>query len=324
MKRILVATDFSTRSDRAVLRAVLIARQSGADLTLLHVVDDDQPAYLIDAQRRAALEVLGQGARTIADMDGVATEEVVVTGDAFAGILRAAEEIEPDLVVVGPHRRQLLDAFVGTTAERSIRRSRRPVLMANGVPSGRYDRSLLAVDLDDVSRSALEAARRLGFLERTQPIALHLFDAPAAGMMKRGMEVPAAVDHYVDREEQRASTELHAFLSAAGMQHVKKLLKPAEGSPAGRILASADEQGVDLIVMGTNQRKGLKRFLLGSIAQEVLVDAKQDVLVVPLANGADEPAAQSESGCPRHGASNMASIRIGRTLTASPCMKPWR
>jgi nucleotide-binding universal stress UspA family protein len=37
MDRILVATDFSTRSDRALRRATLIARRTGAALTLLHV-----------------------------------------------------------------------------------------------------------------------------------------------------------------------------------------------------------------------------------------------------------------------------------------------
>jgi nucleotide-binding universal stress UspA family protein len=39
--------------------------------------------------------------------------------------------------------------------------------------------------------------------------------------------------------------------------------------------------GADLIVMGTNRRRGLPRLLLGSVAQEVLVDATRDVLVVP-------------------------------------------
>lgn len=43
MQRIVAATDFSSRSDRAVRRAGLLAREFDAQLTLLHVVDDDQP-----------------------------------------------------------------------------------------------------------------------------------------------------------------------------------------------------------------------------------------------------------------------------------------
>ena len=48
MDRLLLATDFSTRSDRALRRAALIADKSGAAITLLHVIDDDQPKYLIE------------------------------------------------------------------------------------------------------------------------------------------------------------------------------------------------------------------------------------------------------------------------------------
>jgi universal stress protein E len=43
MKRILVATDLSERSRLALRRALSLARQFGAELTILHVVDDERP-----------------------------------------------------------------------------------------------------------------------------------------------------------------------------------------------------------------------------------------------------------------------------------------
>ncbi len=282
MRRILAATDFSTRSDRALRRAVLIAGQFDAALILVHVVDDDQPVYLIDRQRAAASELLEQTARTIAEVDHVATEVVITAGDAFTGILWAAGETDADLVIVGPHRRQLMDTFIGTTAERTIRRSQHPVLMANAMPSARYNRILAAIAFDEASRSAVEAAQRLGFLEQTEVMALYLFDAPALGMMKRGTSVPEAIDHYVDNEKQRVSAEFASLLSGAGLLRAQPLLQPKTGSPAHEILSCADARDVDLIVVGTNQRKGVERFLLGSVAQRVLLDAKQDVLVVPV------------------------------------------
>jgi nucleotide-binding universal stress UspA family protein len=49
MTRILIATDFPVRSDRATRRASLLARKLGARLTLVHVVDADQPPSLITA-----------------------------------------------------------------------------------------------------------------------------------------------------------------------------------------------------------------------------------------------------------------------------------
>ncbi len=59
-----------------------------------------------------------------------------------------------------------------------------------------------------------------------------------------------------------------------------------EGSAEDEILAVAEEQGVDLIVVGTHGRRGLTRALLGSVSESVLRDAKVPVLVVPHAAAA--------------------------------------
>jgi len=250
--------------------------------TLAHVVDDDRPDYLVEPQRDAAAKLLEETARTVTRTDRVETDVAITTGEAFAGILGIADDIDADIVVVGPHRRQLLDGFVGTTAERIIRRSQRPVLMVNGTPSALYRRSLLAVDFDDASRTAIDCARRLGILERTQVTALHLFDAPALGMMKRAMQVPKAIDNYVGSQKSEARNKLDSFLSATELRSAQRLVEHDRGSAARMILTCAEEQGADLIVMGTNQRKGVGRLLLGSVAQNVLLDAECDVLVVPV------------------------------------------
>lgn len=99
MKTILVATDFSARSDRALRRATLLARQSGATLSLIHVVDDDQARRIIDSERSAATELLSEQAATLTKIDGVPCDARVIVADPFAGIIRAAEESAPDLLV---------------------------------------------------------------------------------------------------------------------------------------------------------------------------------------------------------------------------------
>ena len=291
MDNILLATDFSARSDRALRRAVLLARQSGLALTLLHVIDDDQPSYLIERLREAATQLLDDATRTISESDQVPTDAIVAVGDAFAGILGIEEEIRPRLTVLGSHRRQVLDVFVGTTAERTIRRSRRPVLMANSVPAGPYRRTLLAVDFDEASRAAATVARELGLLAQTSVTTLHLFDTPAVGMMRRASESQEAIDHYVGTEQGRLNGEFEAFLSQAGLEETARLLRPHQGSPSGGILAEADRLDCDLIIVGTSQRSGLERFLLGSVAEHILLNSRRDVLVVPSSAG-EEQAAQ--------------------------------
>lgn len=281
MRDMLVATDFSPRSDRALRRATMMAKQFDMSLTLIHVVDDDLPGHLIDAQLEAARSLLEETARTITQVDDVATRTHVAIGDVFSGILQAADQIQPDLIVMGPHRRQLRDAFIGTTAERTIAHSRHPVLMVAGIPSSPHGRALIALDMEEASRTAARRARALPILKETDMVAMHAFDAPAKGMMQRGLSAVEAVHHYVASEERRADSEFRAMLNELGIGSARRILRPIIGKPARTILEAARDVKAALIIVGTSQSSGLKRFLLGSVAQAVLAEADRDILVIP-------------------------------------------
>src|SRR3954470_14285072 len=114
MKRILLATDLSTRSDRALLRSVLLACQSGAALSLAHVIDDDQPADMRELQCSNALELLDRTAATITATRGIVVDVAVASGAPSDAIISAAGQAGADLIVIGAHRRHLLESFVGT------------------------------------------------------------------------------------------------------------------------------------------------------------------------------------------------------------------
>jgi nucleotide-binding universal stress UspA family protein len=148
VERILVATDFSTRSDRALRRAILIAGPSSAELVLIHAVDGDQPSRLVDLERTAAEDLLTEMAETIRRVDGLRCRGEVRVGDPFEALGAASRDLAADLLLMGPHRRQVLrDIFVGTTVQRVINRTGTPVLMANSVPSAAYRSILITTDL---------------------------------------------------------------------------------------------------------------------------------------------------------------------------------
>ena len=281
LNHIMLATDFSTRSDRALRRATMLAREHGAALSLVHVIDDDQPAHLIRAQTTASRVMLQEVARTIAEFDGVPADITIQVGDVFSNILEASEQVGADLIVLGAHRRQLRDIFVGTTAERIIVRSRIPVLMAAGVPASPYARTLIALDTEEQSRSVVERVHALAILRDSEIVAMHAFDAPARGMMQRAMSEREAVDQYVASEELRASRELAGLVAGTGLRTAQRKLSPVKGSAARAIMKCALDEDAALIVVGTSQRQGLERFMLGSVAGDVLRDADRDVLVVP-------------------------------------------
>lgn len=282
MRSILVATDFSERSDRALRRATLLARTFGASVLLVHVVDDDQPRRIVNAEQQAAGDILEEQAQSLREIDGLNCQSRVVLGEAFEGITRTAREADVDLVIVGPHRRQALrDVFIGTTAERTIRESERPVLMANAAPSGAYRQLLIATDLSACSGHAVQAVTTLG-LERDISIAVvHVFDAPASALMTRSSMSKDQIEHYLADERDRATGELTAFLARFKLGAVSTILQPATAPVAQIIWAAAREVSAQLIVVGTHGRSGLAKALLGSVTEEVLRVASRDVLAVP-------------------------------------------
>lgn len=282
MKKILVATDFSERSDRAVRRATLLARQFSASLTMVHSVDDDQPQSLIDNESEIAEKLLREQSRSLREIEDIECGFQVVLGDPFEGIAAAAEAEAPDMLVIGPHRRQALkDIFTGTTAERTVRASRTPVLMANGVPAGPYRHILVAVDFSDSSAKAVEAVGRLGLAGDSEVTLLHVFDAPGTGLIGHSAMTREGADIYIAGERAAAEKMLAEFLAQKDFAPAHQVVRFNETSIGEVVIATADELSVDLIVMGTRGRSAISRLVLGSVVDEVLGKARRDVLAVP-------------------------------------------
>ena len=187
MNRLIVATDFSPRSDRAIRRSSLLAHKLGISLTLVHVIDADRPDEMIASDRAAASAMLEKHARTLQNNDGIDADWTLKVDDVHAGILAAADEISADLIIIGPHRSRIRDIFVGTTAERVVRRTTRALLIAVETPASHHRKALLALDFDDASKSAGREALAMGIFEHTEVVVMHAFDAMAEGMMKRSM-----------------------------------------------------------------------------------------------------------------------------------------
>ena len=87
MSRILVATDLSARSDRAVERAFLLAGQAGASLTILHVVDADLPSRIADRQADDARALITDHLASLPDAKAIGCDIRIVFGKDHCDIL---------------------------------------------------------------------------------------------------------------------------------------------------------------------------------------------------------------------------------------------
>jgi nucleotide-binding universal stress UspA family protein len=281
MRTIMLATDFSERSDRALRRASLLAKDAGARLLVVHVVDNDRPRRIVDHDRRDAEAMLRELATTMRTADGLACDTRVILDDPFAGIVEAARDAGPDLLVIGPHRRQILkDVFVGTTAERTIRSAACPVLMANAPPVGPHRVILLATDLSEGSGDAMRRFAGSGIGTGASLSLLHVFEAPALHLSMANLSADDRDDH-VRKERTRVERVLRTFAASCGVAGAKPMARHDETTPAIEILNAAEDVGATLVVVSTRGGGGLSRMVLGSVAEEVLRAASVDVLAIP-------------------------------------------
>jgi universal stress protein E len=280
--QILAATDLSTRSYRAIRRAGLLAQANDAELTLVHVVDGDQPADLVEIETREVGRILDEQINIVAELRGVRCRRTVIAGDPFAGILSTAESMKADLVLMGAHRKQLLrDIFVGTTIERVIRTGPYPVLMVNDKAERPYAMALAAVDMSESSAHAIRTARRLRLVDDDHLTMVHAFSPPGKGMLSFAGLQKETIDDYVAKERLRATNELVAFLEANEFDDRRWSRRIENGRPVEVISRLVEAMKPHLLVIGTHGRSGIAKALLGNVTEDVLRSLDLDILAVP-------------------------------------------
>ncbi|WP_255011313.1 universal stress protein [Roseovarius sp. M141] len=282
METILVATDFSDRSDLAVARAALIAAKSRAQLHLIHVVDDDQKPRIVEGETAISKQILQEEIARLNQIDGLQCTCDVLLGDPFEGICGFADTINPRLLVIGAHRRRVLrDVFVGTTAQRTIRRARWPVLMVNAPPSQTYRNVLMATDLSENSRRAAAHLAKLNLAPPEDHTLLHIIDAPARRLIMSDVLAEDQMTRYLAELQIEAEQDLKDFAESLSFDDCNRVARQSSGATSAAVLQSAGDFDVDLIVVASQGRVGLSKTFLGSVAEEVLRRAARDVLAIP-------------------------------------------
>jgi universal stress protein E len=282
MERILVASDLSQRSRRALRRAMALAREFGRELPILYVADDDRPGALIAEECRGAEEALHELVEKLGAPSPPSAPSVITrVGDPFRVIVDEANAVQADLIVMGAHRKRLLgDVFTGTTIERVMRLGGRPVLMVNADSEAPYAKVAAAVDLSEASANALRTARKLGLLEPSSTAAVHAFTPIAEGHMHyAGIEGELIAEH-VAASAREARSAVAGFLADDGLGDIATVIVE-RGAPFEVIQDAVKKMRTDLLVIGTRGYGGLKRILLGSVADQVLRGIGCDILAVP-------------------------------------------
>ncbi len=266
IEHILAAVDFSPASGHALRGATQVASRSGAKLTVLHAHGRRD-----EAETRALLAGFVQTWRA-RDCGEFELEKVVVRSRAAYATLAFAAKEAVDLIVCGSRGRTgLKRLLLGSVAEKLVRMSGCPVWVFREPPREMHlQKVLLACDLREIPEEISAAAERI----------TRLFEAQLTGMyVVQRSDFHGDKSEYLDAWYLETETEARKDLAKA-LPDAQALVDV--GEPAERILARAAEKGVDLIVCGSHQRRGLDHWILGSVSEKLVRQAQCSVLCVPL------------------------------------------
>ena len=275
IKHILAATDLTDRSERALATALQLQHEQASALTLIHVIAPGLPADLAARRRKEAQAYLADRLATVAGQSRAA-EPMVVIGDAYSAILCEAASRSADLIVVGePSKHGYADLFVGTTAERVIRFSDRPVLLAKQAQRAPYGRCLAAFDLSEGAIRALATARVIAPAAEFR--VMHASWPPRVGIAEREAAI-AAIREENERVKRALEDAAGDVLGTGTAQRPKLRIDTIEDNPYA-VLRS--EMGwPDLLVMGTHSKGRMATTTaIGNLARHLLAEAPSNGLV---------------------------------------------
>jgi nucleotide-binding universal stress UspA family protein len=291
--RVLVPYDASDPA-RAALKLAIALGKSGATVVLGTVVDE--AAVVAEAANAVAydpspeMEALDdEGDDLIADATaqcraaGIEPLSETVHETPVAGILSIAKKHECDLIVMGTHARSgVAHAFLGSTTEGVLRWGHVPVLTVRTVDritAEPFAAVLVAIDDSEPSDAAALVAAMLARTANAKISVcsvietLHIYE----NSTDYGFN-PAEIIKDIRIE---LDGHVHATLQRAGLP-AGTPVAIVEGDPAESIVATAKEGHATLVVTGTHGRRGIRRFFLGSVAEDLVRTSETPVLVVPV------------------------------------------
>ena len=280
LSSVVVPTDFSEGSHQALTRALRLPLGPKSKVTLLHVLPDDIPGRL---RKEALVEGDRNLEKALARVHRLALDRGlsprqfvsdVVEGDAASEIVKRARTVEADVIVMGRHGRStsLLDLHLGSTAKKVVRDGEAPVLIVRGNPTAAYQRAVIAVDLTIGSPKVLKAARP--YVEGAADVeVIHAASVPYADYVVMNEDLAQEIR---DDTSATAVKQLKALVAKSG---IAAQVKVVGGDARLLISEAAKAKKAELVVVGTHGRKGVRKLILGSVAEWVMTHAACDVLV---------------------------------------------
>lgn len=287
LQRLVVGIDFSWPSVTA-MQWVSRELAPEAEIVLVHALEiPEPPGFLREPGATDSLaEVATEGARrrlhAAANTLSQENASCLVRRGAPEEVLATiAQELDADLLVVGPHRRRhgLWERF-DTTVERLVARSSVPVLLLPATPPRRPVHVLVPTEDADVPGAVAPWADAMAIRLGARVTRLTVVGAAVPSHLLGPVPMAGAAGEWAPYPEPGGRGGwINALLDTSDEEGLPER-ETTFGEPGQEIVAAAERYG-SLIVMGRQRAGNLRRAFLGSVTREVLRGAQSPVLVVP-------------------------------------------
>lgn len=275
MKKILVPTDFSEQAENALKVAAQIARKHDCEIYLLHMLE--LPLDLINPADNDSssndlpesiffMKLAHQKFNSIMKKDyleGIKVHETVEFHEAFDGIMEISSKHGCDLIIMGSSgSKGAKDIFIGSNTEKVVRHSDIPVLvLKNEFDNFQVNKIMYATNLStETTNSFLEAKK---FADNFNASVEVVF-INTSKKFKTSDEIEKKREIYYD---QVGFTE----------KDVPFVVRNEHNTENG-IVNYAKQQNFDIISIGTHGRKGINRFINGSLSEDLVNHVKIPVV----------------------------------------------
>lgn len=296
-RRILLVSREGTGERATLTRAVELAKQNQARLTLVEVVEELPRALrmLITAMPPADLKKLAlkeskeRLQAIVAPLleDRVRASFAVLYGTPFLEIIREVIRKKHDLVVLTAEGQGgVKGRLFGSMSLHLMRKCPCPVWVMKPSRRRRYSRILAAVDPDasDLERTALnvkilDLATSLARREKSVLHVVHVWGW-LGETMYRGDWTRVPERRLEEEARDRTQKSLDELVAGYALEDLRHRIHLLKGEPRVRIPELVQQERIDLIVMGTVCRTGIPGFIIGNTAENVLQHVDCSVLTV--------------------------------------------
>jgi nucleotide-binding universal stress UspA family protein len=267
LQDILVATDFSKSSDRAIQASVLLAKKFKSRIAIMHVeseenVSEETKILIEQSIHNKLVELKEQISK-----EGVSVSDILIeSGVVFEKIIQVAQARNVNVIVAGSGSKDKNDNFkLGTTVEKLMRKNQIPLWVVKNEDVKPISKITCPVDFSDASRRALLNAITLAEKLNAELSVLHVF----IPVVSTSVRISLNIEEENKNLRNEKVKEFDRFLKEIDFKSVKFTKNLLMGMPDIEIFKAIKQQNADLLLMGTTGKNSLSKLLMGSITEKV-------------------------------------------------------